>query len=126
MNSSPKHIKTIDEYIERFPPDVQDLLQQIRKTIRKAAPQAEEAICYMIPTFKYRGNLVHFAAYKQHIGFYPTSSGVKAFAKDITSYKSSRGTIQFPLDQPIPLALVRKIVKFRLKEVTEKSNKKKK
>ena len=120
-----KSVTTIDEYIETFPIDVQKVLQQIRRTIKSSAPNAEEAISYMIPTFKLQGNLVHFAAYKNHIGFYPASSGVRTFAKELTPYKTSKGAIQFPIDQPVPLALIRKIVKFRVKENAEKAKKKK-
>ena len=120
-----KSVTTIDEYIETFPIDVQKVLQQIRRTIKRSAPNAEEAISYMIPTFKLYGNLVHFAAYKNHIGFYPASSGVRTFAKELTAYKTSKGAIQFPIDQPVPLALIRKIVKFRVKENAEKAKKKK-
>ena len=120
-----KSVTTIDEYIETFPIDVQKVLQQIRRTIKSSAPNAEEAISYMIPTFKLQGNLVHFAAYKNHIGFYPASSGVRTFAKELTAYKTSKGAIQFPIDQPVPLALIRKIVKFRVKENAEKAKKKK-
>ena len=118
-----KSVTTIDEYIETFPIDVQKILQQIRRTIKSSAPNAEEAISYMIPTFKLQGNLVHFAAYKNHIGFYPASSGVRTFAKELTPYKTSKGAIQFPIDQPVPLALIRKIVKFRVKENAEKAKK---
>lgn len=124
MNKSKRPITTIDEYIETFPIDVQKILQSVRKTIKNSAPKAEEAISYGIPTFKLNGNLVHFAAYQNHIGFYPASSGVRTFAKELTAYKTSKGTIQFPIDQPMPLALIRKIVKFRVKENAEKSKKK--
>jgi len=92
----------------------------MRETIRKAAPQAEEAISYRIPTFKLNGNLVHFAAFKNHIGFYPTSSGILAFKKELSGYKTSRGTVQFPMDKPMPLDLVRRIVRFRVKESLSK------
>lgn len=124
MNKSKRPVTTIDEYIETFPIDVQKILQSVRKTIKNSAPKAEEAISYGIPTFKLNGNLVHFAAYQNHIGFYPASSGVRTFAKELTAYKTSKGTIQFPIDQPMPLALIRKIVKFRVKENAEKAKKK--
>lgn len=107
---------TIDEYIAGFPPDVQAILQKIRATIRKAAPQAEETIKYQIPTFVLNGNLVHFAAFKQHIGFYPTPTGTEKFHKELAAYKSSKGAVQFPLDKPIPYGLISKIVKFRVQE----------
>lgn len=125
MDKSKKTITTIDEYIDTFPIDVQEILEQVRQTIKSSAPKAEEAISYMIPTFKLYGNLVHFAAYKNHIGFYPASSGVRAFAKELTSYNTSKGTIQFPIDQPMPLGLIRKIVKFRVRENLEKAKKQK-
>ena len=112
--------RSIDEYIESCPPVVRTLLREMRETIRKAAPQAEEAISYRIPTFKLNGNLVHFAAFKSHIGFYPTSSGILAFKKELSGYKTSRGTVQFPMDKPMPLDLVRRIVRFRVKESLSK------
>jgi uncharacterized protein YdhG (YjbR/CyaY superfamily) len=107
---------TIDEYISRFPKNIQDILQKLRETIHKSAPDAEEAISYQIPTFKLNGNLVHFAAFKDHIGFFPTSSGVAAFKKELLSYETSKGTIRFKLDKPIPYDLISKIVKYRVKE----------
>ena len=107
---------TIDEYIKAFPKDVQIILEKMRQTIRKAAPEAVEAISYQIPTFKLNGNLVHFGAFKNHIGFYPTSSGIRAFKKQLTPYKGAKGSVQFPIEKPIPYDLVRKIVKFRVKE----------
>ena len=108
--------KNIDEYITGFPPDVQVILEKIRATIRKAAPGAEERISYQIPTFTLKGNLVHFAAFKKHIGFYPTPSGIAKFKKELSAYESAKGSVQFPLDQPIPFALISRIVKFRVKE----------
>ncbi len=107
---------TIDAYIATFPPPVQQLLQQVRATIAQAAPAAQEAISYQMPTFKLHGNLVHFAAYTKHIGFYPTSTGIANFKQDLAAYKSSKGAVQFPLDRPVPHALIRKIVKFRVQE----------
>ncbi|MBL7959693.1 DUF1801 domain-containing protein [bacterium] len=124
MDKMKKPVTTIDEYIESFPIDVQDMLQTLRRTIKNSAPKAVEAISYQIPTFKLHGNLVHFAAYKNHIGFYPTSSPIKVFAKELTPYKTSKGAIQFPIGEPLPLALVRKIVRFRVKESTEKAKRK--
>jgi len=111
---------TMDEYIASFPKDVQAILENMRRVIREAAPQAEEAISYGIPTFKLNGNLVHFAAFKNHIGFFPTPSAIVAFKKELSSYKQSTGTVQFPIDQPIPLDLVKKIVKSRVKENRDK------
>ena len=107
---------TIDEYIASFPAKVRKLLKKVRITIRKAAPGAEETISYRIPTFKLEGNLVHFAAFKNHIGFYPTSSGIANFKAQLSDYNHSRGAVQFPLDRPIPYGLVTRIVKFRVKE----------
>jgi len=105
----------IDAYIAGFPRDVQAMLQQIRGTIRKAAPDAEEAIRYQIPTFVQDGNLVHFAAFKSHIGFYPTPAGIEAFKEELSRYPSAKGSVRFPLDEPMPLKLIERIVKFRVK-----------
>jgi uncharacterized protein YdhG (YjbR/CyaY superfamily) len=112
-----KKFETIDEYITTFPRNVQEILEKLRKVIRESAPETEETISYAIPTFKLNGkNLVHFAAYNKHIGFYPTSSGIEAFKKELSHYKTSRGTVQFPIDKPIPYNLVKKIVRYRVKE----------
>ena len=111
-----KHAKSIDEYISLYPENVQTILKRMRQTIRDSAPEAVEIISYRIPTFELNGHLVHFAAFKNHIGFYPTSSGVEAFKTQLERYKTSRGTIQFPIDEPIPYGLVGKIVKYRVKE----------
>lgn len=113
-------ISTIDEYINTFSEDIQKKLFQLRNTIRKAAPNAIEAINYGIPTYKLNGNLVHFAAYKSHIGFYPAPSGLAAFKVEISSYKSSKGAVQFPIDKPLPVKLITAIVKFRVKENLKK------
>lgn len=126
MDSSRRQFESIDEYISTFPEDVRNRLQAIRQTIQELAPEAEEAIKYQMPTFVLQGNLVHFAAFKNHIGFYPTPSGTETFKKELTSYKTAKGSIQFPLDQPLPMPLIRKIVKFRVKENMERSKKKKK
>lgn len=107
---------TIDEYILNFPTNVQTILQKIRTTIQKQAPEAKEKISYGIPTFTFHGNLVHFAAYAHHIGFYPGSSGVNAFKKELAKYHTSKGTIQFPLDQPVPYDLIAKITAYRVTE----------
>ncbi len=112
--------KNIDHYIAGFPADIQAILSQIRETIRKAAPEAEEKISYGIPTFAQNGNLVHFAAFKNHIGFYATPTGHKAFSRELSKYKQGKGSVQFPLDQPIPLALISRIVKFRVDELSRK------
>ena len=111
-----KEYRSIDEYIRLFPSDVQELLKQIRQTIKDAAPDATEKISYQMPTFYLNGNLVHFAAYKNHIGFYPASSGIAAFPNEIKAYKSAKGSVQFPIDQPMPLDLIKRIVEFRVKE----------
>jgi uncharacterized protein YdhG (YjbR/CyaY superfamily) len=107
---------TIDEYIAGFPIDVQEILETIRNTIKKAVPDAEEAIKYQIPTFVLNGNLVHFAAFKNHIGFYPTPSGIEAFSQELSRYKSARGSVQFPINEPMPLTLIDRMVRFRVKE----------
>ena len=117
-----KGAATIDEYIAGFPKDTQEILQKLRATIKKAAPEAEETINYAIPTFTLNGNLVHFAAAKNHIGFYPAPSGIKAFEQELSIYEGAKGSVKFPLDKPLPLSLVSKIVKFRVKENGEKSN----
>lgn len=117
---------TIDEYIATFPKDIQLILEKIRTTIHKAAPQAEEAISYQMPTFKLNGNLVHFAAYKNHIGFYPVPSGIEKFKKELSACKGAKGSVQFPLDRPIPYALISKMVRFRVKENLEKAKAKRK
>jgi uncharacterized protein YdhG (YjbR/CyaY superfamily) len=116
----------IEEYIATFPKDVQAILEELRQTIKKAAPEAEETINYQIPTFTLYGNLVHFAAYKNHIGFYPTPSAIVAFEKELSPYEGAKGSVKFPIDKPLPLNLVSKIVKFRVKENLEKQKKKKK
>ena len=117
MKTFKKRFETIDEYIATFPKNVRDVLEELRVVINESAPKAEETISYGIPTFDLNGrHLVHFAAYKNHVGFYPTSSGIKAFRKELAPFKTSKGTVQFPLDKPIPLDLVKKIVKFRVKE----------
>lgn len=111
---------TIDEYISRFPKSTQVILEKVRSTIREAAPEAQEAIKYDIPTFVLNGNLVHFAAYEKHLGFYPTPSGIERFKQDLAEYKFAKGSVQFPLDSPIPCALIKKMVKFRVQENTAK------
>ncbi|HRW99232.1 MAG TPA: DUF1801 domain-containing protein [Cyclobacteriaceae bacterium] len=113
--------ENIDDYMLQFPKDIQKLLKQMRSTIKKAAPKAEEAMKYGIPTFVLNGNLVHFAAYKNHVGFYPAPSGLLAFKKEIARYKSSKGAVQFPIEEPLPLDLISKIVKFRVVENSAKS-----
>jgi uncharacterized protein YdhG (YjbR/CyaY superfamily) len=121
MNTKPTTSKNIDDYIAGFPEDVQKVLEKIRMTVRKAAPQAEEIINYGIPTFTLHGNLVHFAGFKNHIGFYPTPSGIEKFKDELSKYEGAKGSVQFPLEQPIPYGLISKIVKFRVKENLEKA-----
>lgn len=113
MNEKPS---TVDEYISSFPQDVQDVLQQVRAVIRKAAPTAEETIAYAMPAYKLNGPLVYFAGYKGHIGFYATPTGHEAFKKELSKYKEGKGSVQFPLSEPMPSKLIEKIVKFRVKE----------
>jgi uncharacterized protein YdhG (YjbR/CyaY superfamily) len=116
---------TVDAYIAGFPSAIQKLLQQIRATVREAAPGATETIRYAMPTYTLQGNLVHFAAFKHHIGFYPTPTGIKAFEAELAKYKGAKGSVQFPLDQPMPLDLIRRIVEFRVQEHAAKPGKKK-
>lgn len=108
--------KDINEYIAAFPTEVQKILEKVRRTIGTAAPDAEETLNYGIPTFKLKGNLVHFAAFKKHIGFYPTPSGIAAFKHQLSEYAISKGTVKFPLNKPIPYELINRIVAFRVKE----------
>lgn len=115
MNSKKILPKNIDEYIAAVPEEVQSKLQQVRTTIKETAPDAEETIGYGMPTFKLNGNLVHFAAFKNHIGFYPTPTGIEEFEKELSVYKQGKGSVQFPLDKQMPLDLISKIVKFRVK-----------
>src|SRR6476646_1286039 len=112
--------RNLDEYIASFPPDVQQILEQIRTAIKEAAPGAEETIKYRMPTFVMHENLVHFAAFRNHVGFYPTPSGIAKFKDELSRYKSAKGSVQFPLDEPIPLDLMKKIVRFRVAEVRTK------
>lgn len=117
---------TIDEYIASFPREAQKKLKEIRSAIKASAPDAEETISYAIPTFTLNGNLVHFAAFKNHIGFYPAPKGIEAFKKELSKYEGGKGTVQFPLDTPLPIALIKKIVKYRVKQNRESAKKKKK
>ena len=113
--------KDIDEYIAGFPNDVQKILEKIRLTIRKAAPDAEETIKYQMPTFTLNGNLIHFAAFKKHIGLYPVPRGSETFKDELSKYEGAKSTVRFPLDKPIPFALISKIVKFRVKKNLERA-----
>lgn len=108
--------KDIDEYISGYPKEIQQFLQEVRSTIKKAAPQAVEVISYGMPAFKMNGLLVWFAAHSKHIGFYPKASGIEAFNKELSEYKWAKGTVQFPFDKPMPLGLITKIVEFRVNE----------
>jgi uncharacterized protein YdhG (YjbR/CyaY superfamily) len=126
MKSTGVAPKNIDEYISQWPADIKEKLEAMRETVRKAAPKATEAISYGMPTFKLEGNLVYFAAFKTHIGFYPVPTGLKAFEKELSDFKTGKGSVQFPFDSPLPLALVSKIVKFRVQENTARAALKKK
>jgi uncharacterized protein YdhG (YjbR/CyaY superfamily) len=123
MISTKTKPKTIDEYIRASPREVQTKLREMRACIRAAAPEAKESLKWGMPAFSYRRILVTFAAFKNHIGFYPTSSAVTAFAKDLSKFSTARGTIQFPLEKPLPLSLVRKITAFRVKESVKQDKK---
>lgn len=123
MKSDESTSNVIDEYIATFPDDVQAVLHKVRKTIRKVAPDAQEKINYGIPTFTLNGNLVHFAGFKSHIGFYPTPSGIEKFKKELSKYEGAKGSVKFPLDEPIPYDLIKKITEFRVKEQQAKQQK---
>ena len=116
--------ESIDEYILKFSPEVQEILKKLRKVIKESAPRAEEKISYQMPTFALHGNLVHFAAYKNHIGFYPTPSGIDAFKHELSEYKGAKGSVQFPIDKPLPYDLISKIVKFRVAENIKQADRK--
>lgn len=117
--------ETIDQYIAHYSPEIQDILEKIRGVIKVAAPEATEKISYQMPTFVFLGNLVHFAAYKNHIGLYPAPSGIEAFKQQLSPYKGAKGSISFPLDEPIPYELIGEIVKYRVAENIEKAANKK-
>lgn len=123
MKSSESTSDAIDEYIAQQPADVQKVLQKIRKIVRKVAPDAQEKINYGIPTFTLNGNLVHYAGFKTHVGFYPTPSGIEKFKKELSKYEGAKGSVKFPLDQPIPYELIEKITEFRVKEQQAKGKK---
>ena len=114
-------VNDIDQYIAGFSLEIQAILQEIRATIKKAAPEAQEAISYQMPTFKLNGNLIHFAAFKNHIGVYPAPTGIEQFRKELSAYKGGKGSVQFPFSQPIPYDLISKIVKYRVQENLEKT-----
>jgi uncharacterized protein YdhG (YjbR/CyaY superfamily) len=117
--------KTVDEYIATFPKNVQTILLEMRQAVKETAPEAEEVISYQMPAYKLNGVLVYFAAFKNHIGFFPTASGIEAFKEKLTDFKISKGTVQFPLNKPIPIELVKEMVKFKVKENLSKKSKKK-
>jgi uncharacterized protein YdhG (YjbR/CyaY superfamily) len=129
MEDNKGSFSTIDEYISLFPKETGKILKELRAVIKEAAPEATEKISYQMPTFFLQGNLVHFAAYKNHIGFYPTPGGIEAFKKELSKYEGAKGSVQFPIDQPLPFQLISKIVKYRvaenLKKVKTKPAKKK-
>ena len=125
MENQASGIKTIDEYIASFPSDIQQKLQEIRAVIRQAAPDAVEKISYQMPTFYYNGNLVHFAVHKHHIGFYPAPSGIEQFEEELSVYRTSKGAAQFPMDEPVPFDLIRKITTYRYHENQSKAGRKK-
>lgn len=118
--------ESIDDYISKFPSEIQEILSTIRKVIKETAPDAIEKISYQMPTFELHGNLVHFAAFKNHIGFYPTPNGIDAFKEELSVYKGAKGSIQFPLNEPMPYELISKIVKFRVAENIQKAEDKRK
>ena len=121
-----KKPSTVDEDIAGYPEEIQALLERVRATVKKAAPKAEEVISYNIPGYKLNGMLVWFAAFSKHIGFYPKGSGIASFKKELAGYKTSKGTVQFPFDKPLPLGLISKIVKYRVKENLKRAEAKKK
>jgi uncharacterized protein YdhG (YjbR/CyaY superfamily) len=125
MKTGTKIPKSIDEYIAQQPEEIRVKLEQIRAVVREAAPDAEETISYMMPTFRQAGNLVHFAAFKNHIGFYPAPRAIEVFTKELSRYKGAKGTVQFPLDEALPLELIGRMTKFRVAENMEKAAAKK-
>lgn len=118
-----KAAENVDKYIEQFPPEIRELLEQMRATVRAAAPDAEESISYAIPSYKLNGMLVHFAAFSKHVGFYPGAGAIAAFPDELAGYKTSKGTVQFPFRKPLPLELVTRIVRFRIEQNLEKKKK---
>ena len=126
MQQSKTLFTTIDEYIATFPKDVQKKLQQLRDVIKAAAPDAEERISYQMPAYFFKGIVVYFAAHKKHIGFYPTAGGINAFKEELSTYKNAKGSVQFPIDKPLPLELIDRIVTWRVAENNQKDEDKKK
>lgn len=123
MENKEVGFRSIDEYIGTFPEDIQKILGGLRTTIKAAAPEAEEKISYQMPTFFLNGNLIHFAAYKNHIGLYPTPSGIEAFKRELSMYPGAKGSVKLPIDKPLPLKLIARIVKFRVAENLKKGKK---
>ncbi len=121
MENKRAKFTSIDEYIATFPEEIRVILEELRATIKAAAPDAEEKISYQMPTFALKGNLVHFAAFKHHIGFYPAPRGIEAFKDELAGYKGAKGSVQFPIDKPLPLKLISRIVKFRVDENLKKA-----
>ena len=121
MKENRAEVQSIDEYISQFPLETQEILKTLRKVIKDTAPDAEEKISWQMPTFVLHGNLVHFAAHKNHIGFYPNPSGIEAFKQELAEYKGAKGSVQFPLNKPLPYELIRRIVKFRVEENTNQA-----
>ncbi|WP_042167037.1 iron chaperone [Paenibacillus gorillae] len=121
MESNKTPFESTDDYIAQFSPEVQAILQQVRQVIKEAAPEATEKISYAMPTFALHGNLVHFAAFKHHIGFYPGASGIAAFKEQLSAYKGAKGSVQFPIDKPMPLELIREIVNYRVADNIERA-----
>lgn len=121
MKKNAQVLNDVDKYIENFPAEVQEKLESLRTIIRDVTPGAEEAISYQMPRYKYHGPLVYFAGYKNHIGFYPTPSAIEAFKKELSVYKGAKGSVQFPLDKPLPTELIKKIVRYKMKENEAKS-----
>jgi uncharacterized protein YdhG (YjbR/CyaY superfamily) len=126
MNPIKTKFKTVDQYISAFPAETRNKLEEIRRIIKKAAPEAVELISYNIPAFKWHGMLAYYAAWQGHIGFYPTASPIEAFKKELVAFESAKGTVKFPMEKKIPIGLVTRMVKFKVKENQEKSPKKKK
>ena len=120
MGKKQQEYKSIDEYIILFPEDIRKKLIQLREAIREEAPEAQEKISYQMPTFYLNGNLVHFAVHTNHIGFYPTPSGIEAFKSELSKYKYAKGSVQFPIGEPLPIQLIKKIVRFRVEENSKK------
>jgi uncharacterized protein YdhG (YjbR/CyaY superfamily) len=125
MESDKNGFTSIDEYIATFPEDIQKILQELRAVIHASAPDATEKISYQMPTFFLKGNLVHFAAFKHHIGFYPAPRGIEEFAQELSVYEGSKGAIRFPIDKPLPLDLISRIVKFRVSDNLQTAERKK-